>query len=224
INPYFKIINIISNLTSGTLYTANVASYFEHADSVGTHTYDSAFTTITFAGDKYQTLVDSVETVQDDLYNLTIDNRDSLIVIAPTRHVYAVLFREDILDSTFQQNYLDSIYIPANDTGALRNIIMTFKYSSPYYSYLLAYDTAVDFLVVKNTIRNSIPIPPDGSYTITAPTTNYTSLFTYAYILIPSVPPVNPFDTGKYISRSGSSFVAVAPYTNYKIINQLPNQ
>src|SRR5882757_3978961 len=111
INPYFKIINIISNLTSGTLYTANVASYFEHVDSVGAHTYDSAFTTITFAGDKYQTLVDSVETVQDDLYNLTIDNRDSLIIIAPPRHVYTVLFREDILDSTFQQNYLDSIYI-----------------------------------------------------------------------------------------------------------------
>ena len=222
INPYFEMMHIAGHLTNGNFYTAQLLGRLDDVDTAGSHQYDSLKTTYTIQGEQYQSITDSLELVQDSLYNVTVNNIDSIIVIAPPRHIYTVLLQGDVFDETFQQNYLDSMTV--RDDSLIRNIVMTFKLSSPWYSYLYAYDSAVDFIAVKYKQRHTIPLTPSGSYTITDPSNDYAELIMNIYISIPSTPPVNPFNTGKYFYRSGNSYIPQAAYTGYQIINQLPNQ
>ncbi|HEY4151354.1 MAG TPA: hypothetical protein VGM41_20590 [Chitinophagaceae bacterium] len=222
INPYFELMHLFASLANDSLYTATLQGQYDITDTLGNHTNDSLNIIYTIQGEKFQSITDSLELVQNDLYNVTVNNIDSIIVISPPRHIYPMLLQGDVLDATFQQNYLDSIRVV--DSGVIRNIIMNFKLSSPWYSYLYAYDSAIDFVVIKYKQRHSIPLTPSGSYTIYEPSTDYTALLLVISVATPAVKPTNPFDTSKYFTRSGNTFTPIAPYANYEIINQLSNQ
>ena len=226
INPYFEMGSIIANLTDTFPKLIDSYSMTDKVDSAGSHHYDTVIYHYKLAGEKYYTEEGHSVIVQNDLYNVTIDNDDSLIVIAPVRHLVTVLFKSDMLDSTFQGNFLDSIRV--FDSAGMRRMAMTFKYSSPYYSYEIQYGPPTyGIFGAKIKMRNSIPLTPDSSYTITEPTTDYSLLtlsFLYLYAFDGPLYDGSVFNINKYFTRSGNVFTPATAYANYKIINQLPNQ
>lgn len=221
INPYFELMRLMSHFSDGSLYTFDTYSVYDYSDSSSNHVIDSVHTTFTVAGDKYQVITDTTEEVQSDLYNVKVDNVDSFIIISKPKPVFPLIVQGDMLDSAFQQ-YLTRAWVV--DSGSLRNILTEFRLSSPYYSYLIAYDSVMDFIAVKYSMRNHIPLTPSGSYTILPPAYDYTNLVMSVYITMPSTWPSGLFDTDKYFTRVGNTYTPKAPYTNYEVINQLSNQ
>ncbi|HSC38819.1 MAG TPA: hypothetical protein VLD19_13140, partial [Chitinophagaceae bacterium] len=143
------------------------------------------------------------------------------------RPVFPVLLGTDVFDNAFQQYYLDTIRVV--DSSVYRNIKMNFKYSSPFSSFILTYDTIgyhvrnYYYAYYKYRMRNRIQVPPPGTYTITQPTVDYREFSGYIYFDVGGIVPAHPFNTGKYFRRSGRNFIPIAPYANYQIINQLFN-
>ena len=221
INPYFELIRLMGHYDNDSMFTIDQFRIYDYADSSGNHVYDSVQVTYTVLGQKYQCATDTTEEVQNDLYNVKVDNVDSTIIIAPPQPVFPLIVQADLLDQTFQP-YMTNIHVV--DSGMLRNILVDFQLSSPYYNYLMAYDSVMDFIAVKYTMRNHIPLTPTGSYTIIAPANDYTALLMSVFITMPSPRPADPFNTDKYFTRVGNVFTPKAPYANYEIINLLSNQ
>ena len=221
INPYFELMRLMNHFDNDSLYTINEYRIYDYVDSSANHVYDTVHVTYTVAGQSYQVITDSTEEVQNNLYNVKVDNLDSFIIVSWPRQVFPLIAQADILGESFQP-YLTNIQVV--DSGVLRNILVDFKLSSPYYSYLLAYDSVMDFIAVKYKMRNHIPLTPSGSYTITDPSIDCTALLMSVYITMPSPRPPGLFDTDKYFTRSGNTLIPKAPYANYEVINLLSNQ
>jgi hypothetical protein len=221
INPHFELANLVSHFANDSLYQMDAYLTYDHSDSSSHHIYDTVHITYTISGDNYQVMTDTTEEVQNGLYNVKVDNVDSFITISSPRAIFPMVVQADIYGPTFQP-YLSNLHVV--DSGSLRNILADFQLSSPYYSYLIAYDSALDFIAVKYSMRNHIPLTPSGSYTISAPAYDYTNLIMSIYITLPSPRPSGLFDAGKYFTRSGDTFIPKAPYANYQVINLLQNQ
>jgi hypothetical protein len=213
-NPYFEINRLMGTMATADHISFNASYYFESYDSVG-YTRDTLAGLYKINGQQFYAKIDSTVIVQNNFYNLAINNRDSSIIIARTQTVFPTVVQKDILDKTLQSSYLSKII--SSDSANTRKLSFVFNLNSPYSAYDLVYDTvSYNLKYIKYRLRHYAIAGMQNTYytQINLVFTNYqNNVFTDSV-----------FDQSVYISRINGVFTATSPYSTYVIYNQVMNQ
>jgi hypothetical protein len=213
-NPYFELNRVMGTMATSDHISFNASYYYESYDSVG-YTRDTLTGMYKINGQQFYAKIDSTVIVQNNFYNVAINNRDSSIIIARTQTVFPTVIQKDILDKTLQSAYLSKIV--TSDSANTRKLSFVFNANSPYSAYDLVYDTvSYNLKYVKYRLRH---------YAITGmQNTYYTQINLVFSNYQNNVFTDSVFDTSVYISRINGVFTATSPYSTYEIFNQVMNQ
>ncbi|MCU7549880.1 hypothetical protein OCK74_12180 [Chitinophagaceae bacterium LB-8] len=157
---------------------------------------------------KFWAMLDSVEYVQGNLYNLTIYHQDSTIAIG-NRQEYRNVLQAPLMDSLFREANVQSMQVGQLD-GATRILKMRFKPESSYSYYELQYDRN-SYLIrkVKFYMREpSEEKPGSGTHCISIEFSNYSdAMISDEY-----------FREDKFIFQKGKEFLTQPAFNGYQLL------
>lgn len=116
-----------------------------YADSLYPNTLlDSSIMTCKLMKGKSFTFNTEVEYLQGREFNVYVSKDDSLIMVSPAQD-YKSLFKAPLLDSTFRQGHVDSMFV-CNINDSTRKFCVGFRPESYYVSYTMLYDPRNGFV------------------------------------------------------------------------------
>ena len=185
--------------------------YLEDIDEVSV--YDTMQASYQINGNKFHIFLDSIETIQNDKYLVSVYPNDSLVVVQdpvePTRQILQV----DVMDSTFQQLALSSI--TAVDSGSFRKLILHFDQDALYTNYELVYNSnSYQILYIKYSLRKDFDIEIPRRINI----------FIQFSGFINEMPIGDPYSTDPYIRVINSQEIVTGSQTvNFEVVNMMKN-
>lgn len=209
-NIMLEISQVQAYLQTSTDLGFNAVYYFEDFDGEVSH-YDTMQASYLINENKYHILLDSVETIQNDKYLVSVYTNDSLVVVQdpvePTRQILQV----DVMDSTFQQLALSSM--TAADSGSFRKILLHFDEDALYKNYELVYNSnSYQILYIKYSLRKDFDVEIQRSI----------NLFIQFSGFINEMPVGDPFSTDPYMRVINSNEIKTGSLTmNYEVVNML---
>lgn len=185
----------------------NAVYYFEDIDSVAV--YDTLQASYEMNADKYHIIMDSVETIQNEKYLVTVYNQDKLVVVQDPESSSRQVMHVNIMDSTFQQ--LAMYGMTAADSGIFRKITLFFDANALYTNYEMVYNkTTYQLLYIKYALRKETEPESDKRFKMFIKFSNYkTGEFTDAV-----------FSTDPYLTVTSSKGTNNGSLTaNYEVVN-----
>ena len=175
---------------------------------------------------KYWAIIDSVEMVQGNSYNVSASYNDSVIYVT-NPHQNANLMQLPFLDSLFRAQNVDSMTITqVNDST--RSLRMYFNPASFYSSYIINYDLN-NYMMHSITYFVKTPAyeEADGdndSGRIDGDEGSGISMINiifnnYSYQVIDN----SYFQEDKFIYKQGGQFFIKPPYTGFQLMVNIPN-
>ncbi len=157
---------------------------------------------------KYWSMLDSMEYIQGNQFNVTVFHKDSIIAVMD-RTVYGSLFQISVLDSVFRAGNVNDInVVELNDST--RSFLVRFNSDAYYNKYEIKYNlnnyriNSVEYHIKDYT--DSVNTSGVGIITMTF--SNYSES-----AIDPEI-----FNEGKFIYREGSLIWARSLYTTFKLI------
>ena len=195
-------------LQTSSYLSFNAVYYFEDIDSVAV--YDTMQASFKLNADNYHINMDSVETIQNEKYMVTVYNQDSLLVIQNPAQSSRQVLQVDVMDSVFQQLALAGI--TAADSGSFRKVTLLFDADAVYTNYEMVFNkTTYQLLYIKYALRKeSLAVDNNKRFKMYIKFNNYQNdAFTDA-----------AFSTDPYIFVTSSRGTATGSITsNYEIVN-----
>jgi hypothetical protein len=216
-NPYFEINRMMATMASANHISFNAAYYYEDYDSSG-YKRDTLRGLYKINGQQYYAQLDSSFIIQNSFYNISVNKKDSTIIIGRPQAIIPALMQNDMMNPTLQSVYLSKIVL--SDSLNTRKMSFVFNDNSPYSAYELSYDTVTYNLnYVKYRLRHYKIFDPLGLQS-TYYTQVYLALSNYQLGAFTD----SVFDTSVYISTLNEVFTPVPAYSSFTIFNQVMNQ
>lgn len=213
-NPFFEINRVMGTMATGNHISFNTIYYYEDSDSAGI-TRDTISGIYKINGQNYYATMDSTVVIQNNFYNVTIDKKDSSIIIASPKTIFTTVMTNDILNPVLQSSYVSKILL--TDSATTRKLSFVFNDISPYSTYEFLYDTvSYNMISVKYILKHYGPTAGVGSY--------YTQIRVVFNTYQTNVFTDDVFDTSSYLARVNGVFTGVLSYSGYTIFNQVMNQ
>lgn len=160
-------------------------------------------------GGMYWAMLDSTEMIQASGYNVSVLHRDSVIIISNPQSS-SNMMQLPIMDSLFRVQNVDSMNVTQiNDST--RSLHLYFNPASYYRGYIFNYDLNT-YLIHSITYFIKTPAYDDGSG-------SGTSMVQVLFSNYSTRPVDNSyFQQSKFIYNQGGKFIAVPPYTNFRLM------
>lgn len=212
-NPNFELNRIMGTLNT-TPYLSFTANYYtEKVDSSGLKR-DSVIGWCKLNGKKFSAKRDSSTLIQNSFYCLTINKRDSFMLVSRTQDTYTSIFGINLLDASLQRNYISGVTL--SDSSTQRKMTYSLKSFAPYTLVEICYDTTTylpKYVTYKMKMYGQGVVLPGFYLQVTAKFSGFaTNSFTDAV-----------FDTSPYINRLNGVYTAVVPFNNYRFYDQTLN-
>jgi len=175
---------------------------------------DSLAGSIEMEGSKYRCLLDSVETIQNDKYNIVLFKEDQLMYLSTGVSASASMDPLVQLDSMFKKAAPQRCAV--STAGRIKILDIGFGENAVCKTMKLTIDTvkqhllSVDYIVKSSMLTG---VPEDSGYAAVK------SVF-YNYRTLKTDP--SRFDEKRFFRKEGDEFVPVAAYNNYKIVVATP--
>lgn len=163
------------------------------------------------------TYIDSVEMVQGGQYSVSVDHRDSTIIVKD-KIGYEDLMKVPFLDSMFRNANIDSLSKLENSSDTFGTVSVYFKPGAGFSRYEMKYNkTSLHVLQIKYFVPNT-PYDSTG-------VTSGTAVITLSMEHYNSVVPVNPLHLNEwlFIDKVNGVFVPRAPFTDFTLLNYSNN-
>lgn len=156
---------------------------------------------------RFWSMLDSTEVVQGGTYNLAIYHDMKLIVVSNPAVVEDFTLQVPILDSMFEQSFVDSMHTNIlSDTT--KQLCIIFKEGSPYTLYEIFYNPQT-YMIQEVKLHQTNIVEEGEGYGIIR-----VFFQSYSEELIPD----SVFNEAKYVSKSGGTLIPTALYSDYEII------
>lgn len=212
-NPNFELNRIMGTLNS-TPYLSFTANYYkEKVDSSGLK-QDSVMGWFKMNGKKFSAKRDSSTLIQNSFYCLTVNKRDSMLVVSRTQDIYTSIFGINLLQPTLQGSYVSGVTV--SDSSTQRKMTYSLKSYAPFTLVEICYDTTTYFpryVTYKLKLYGQGVVLPGFYSQVTAKFSGFTTnSFTDAV-----------FDTSPYINRLNGVYAPVVPFNNFALYDQTLN-
>lgn len=212
-NPNFELNRIMGTLNTTPYLTFTCNYYTEKLDSSGLKR-DSVMGWFKLNGKKFSSKRDSTTLIQNSFYCLSINKRDSFMLVSRTQDIYTSIFGFNLLESTLQRSYISGVTM--SDSSTQRKMTYSLKSYAPYTLVEICYDTTTYFpkyVTYKMKMYGQGVVLPGFYLQVTAKFSGFTTnSFTDA-----------AFDTSPYINRLNGVYTAVVPFNNFRLYDQTLN-
>jgi hypothetical protein len=166
---------------------------------------------------KYWGMIDSIEYLQGNQYNLAIYHKDSMITVN-NRQEQTTVLQIPVMDSLFREANVANMQVTRlNDST--RSLKIVFNPESPYRSYEMQYDLN-NFLIrkVKYYLQdNDMGADNPGSSGVICITISFSN---YSDTVVSE----EYFNESKFVYRQGSELQLRPAYSGFRLINTTNNQ
>ncbi len=200
-----EMININSNFTTAPNLSFDVKFFSKQKDSIGAYVTDSISGSYKISNNNLWSMIDSVKSVQNAQYRVTVYEQDSSIYIGQPDDIAKSIFPNNFLDSNFLHNEVSNIVF-TNYEDNTKKMTISFKSESPYLSYNLYYNDSTFLL---NKMEFDVRETETDNLTITLVFSNYSTS-----AIDPTI-----FSTTPFFTEKNNKYVIAAAYTGYEIIN-----
>ena len=159
---------------------------------------------------------DSTIQIFNPSYAVTINRENKTIYVTHPEFNSKGVMQLDILDSIFQQTYVDSMYI--RDSGLNKMIVIAFREQAPFRDYQLLYNPqTIQPMFLKYSVKRGTTQLPSVTYE------DYTTIkVTYQNYSVVSLGNAD-FSTDSYFTRKNGVFIIKSAYSDYTLINDYDN-
>lgn len=184
---------------------------YTYADSAHPSTYlEQISGSSKVSNGKYWTMLDSVEMIQGNLYNLTVFLKDSSVVVSDPK-VYGDVLKLPLLDSFFRAANVDSLVINEYNDST-RQLIAFMGEQAGYRMFKLNYDKNI--FVIRNIqyFIKGVGYDANGVTSGTALITLTLSGYDWSSV------DQSIFSEQKYVIKLDGHYYLQSPYTGFKLI------
>jgi hypothetical protein len=194
--------------------------YMQDIDTITTN--DTMVGYYQMHNEKFRIVIDSVESLQDDLYNMTAYYGDSLILVQRRAEVSQKVTQLNLYDPALRNDFIDSISVH-DSTAALRILKFHFKFNAPFEEYKILYDTTHKMISINYSARK-YPMQNVLQFARYPLNNEEVDDFRLTIKMVFSNYQFGGFDdsvfnTSKFAIREKGAFKLVPPYTNYELVN-----
>jgi hypothetical protein len=216
-DPFMELMRIQDAYgSSGGVWSTWLYDFDDYEDNTLIDFY-AQIASLRIDGEKFRFSTDSIVSLQDGLYNVTIYPDDSVIYVRPPVDLYKTLIQADLLDTLLQLHQIHNISF--STSGFEKTITFEFKNESPYIKYSVTYDTCNYFLQSIDIYSKKSVVAPGLAHIAADDYEDYTRLQISALSHTVETQSANYFATGQYIKRQNRTYVGVGSYVNYVVVD-----
>lgn len=163
---------------------------------------------------------DSVESMQNGTYRVTVYNQDSLMQVERPTSIQYQLFKVNIDDNDFKEAFVSGF--TKTDTAGYRKVGIVFNSNAPYLNYEIIYDTSTYqiYSVLYRMKKGNYLTPASESLLLSVPE-GFISVYLKFSGFAANAFGDAVFEQGRFFTSQNGKLLPVSPYLNFELINSI---